>query len=123
MEKEYAHAVMQLAQKGMEPRALVANLNRVLGIRGHSGLLRKIARALKEEERHARRASEVVLSVAKEEEAKLAEAAARTYSSSAPSRVVPDDSLIGGWVLMTPSTRVDASFKKQLLEMYRQITA
>src|SRR4051812_9423133 len=113
MEKEYAYAVMRVAEKGMSEKNLLLSLKRVLASRGHVSLMPKIARALKEEVMRTGRGAESVLHVAKESEAHAAKTAAAGYIGTSPVRVVTDDSLIGGWVLTTPDTRVDASFKKQ----------
>ena len=123
MEREYAQAVMEVAKKGMKPKELFTRLEAALRARGHLQLLPKIARALGEEERRSRRRSESVLSVAKESETASAKQQAATDIGDSIVRIVTDDSLIGGWVLTTPNTRVDASFKKQLLDLYHSITA
>ena len=123
MEKEYAHALIEAAKRGAKPHELATRLGAMLRDRGHLSLLPKIARALKEEDKRVRRGSEFVLSVAKESEVSSAKAEATVHIGDTPTRVVTDDSLIGGWVLSTPNTRVDASFKKQLLNLYHSLTA
>ena len=123
MEKEYAQAMLAVAQKGLDPKDLFQRLEKTLRARGHLALLPKIALALREEEKRMRRGAESVLSVAKESDIASAKAESAAYTEGAPVRVVTDDSLIGGWTLSTPNTRVDASFKKQLLNLYQKITA
>jgi F0F1-type ATP synthase delta subunit len=53
--------------------------------------------------------------VARKEDAKQAPQAAHA-------RVIIDDSLIGGWRMVNGNTLIDASYKKQLLDMYRGAT-
>ena len=123
MEREYAHAVLAIAKKGMKPADIFTGLEKTLRTRGHLALMPKIAHALKEIDMRMRRSSESVLAVAHERDAAGAKTEAAPYSEGAITRVVTDDSLIGGWTLSTPNTRVDVSFKKQLLTLYQNITA
>ena len=122
MEKEYAHALLQVAKDGMEPKEAVLGLVSTLRAHGHMNLLPRIARALSEDGRRALRSDGAVLTVAAEAEAAAARIAAAGYIGSQPVRIATDERLIGGWVLTTPDTRVDASFKKQLVELYQAIT-
>ena len=122
MEKEYAHALLQVAKDGMKPKEAVLGLVSTLGAHGHTNLLPRIARALSEEGRRSLRSDGAVLTVAAEAEAAGARSAAAGYIGSQPVRIATDERLIGGWVLTTPDTRVDASFKKQLVELYQAIT-
>lgn len=123
MEKDYAQAVIEVAKKGMQPKDLVKNLESTLRTHGHLALLPKIAHVLKDELRRRERSFESVLAVAKESEAVSAKTEAAEHIGTNGVRIVADESLIGGWVLSTPNTRVDASFKKQLLDLYNAITA
>lgn len=123
MEREYAQAVLEVAKRGMQPKELVKNLENTLRSRGHLQLSHKIAHALREAERRMGRGSESTLTIAKESEVASAKAEAAEHIDTNAVRIVTDDSLIGGWVLATPNTRVDASFKKQLLDLYQKITA
>jgi F0F1-type ATP synthase delta subunit len=122
MEKEYAYALLQAARNGMSSKESVSGLVRTLRSHGHMNLLPRISRALSEEERRLLRSDGAVLTVAAESEADAARSAAAGYAGSHQVRIATDERLIGGWVLTTPDTRVDASFKKQLVALYQAIT-
>lgn len=118
MERAYAQAIFEVAKKGMEPRSIATRVNEILSERGHMALLPKILHALKHEGKRTARQHEVVLHVAKEAHGR----SAQKEAGATPTRVEIDPSLIGGWVLTTPDSRIDASFRKQLLDLYRKIT-
>lgn len=118
MTEAYAHAVLQVIERGMEPAEAIRRLREVLDRDGKMALLPRIARAL---ERLKDRTDDAVLLVAREEDIPSAQTAAAQYESTPVSTAV-DDTLIGGWRLEAGSTLVDASYKKHLLDMYRKLT-
>ena len=124
MEQAYAQAILRIAEKNtMTPNDIAQELKHLLASRGRLSLLPKIAAALRSALLSKERALKVQLTVAHEKDVPDAKSAAEKAVSFKEPVVVVDPSLIGGWVLTTANTRVDASFKKQLLDLYRTIVA
>ena len=126
MENAYAQALWQLVEKGMQPSKAIAALREALEKSGRVSLLPRIGRAFARLGARDERKNGLVLSVAREKDAHRAERAAKEYlkvmNTDADLRIVVDDSLIGGWRLEGREVLVDASFKKQLLDIYQRAT-
>ncbi|TSC85874.1 MAG: hypothetical protein G01um10148_782 [Parcubacteria group bacterium Gr01-1014_8] len=118
MEKSYAQALWNCVERGMEPAHAVRSLHQGLERRGRASLWPQIARAF---ERLASRESQKnrsVLIVAD----KSHEKEARKESDAEDARLVVDTGLIGGWRFENNEQLIDASFKKNLLELYQRST-
>jgi F0F1-type ATP synthase delta subunit len=128
MERMYAQALWEMAEKGMEPKKAVSALYEHLKLRGREALMPRIAKAF---ERLAARddgKNTVTLTVAHEKDAHKAKSHIRDMLkkfqvAEADVAIRLDGSLIGGWRLEGKESLVDASFKKSLLEMYNRATA
>lgn len=108
----YAQALVALVHKGMSPKDAVNKLAEMLKKTGKSRIMAQLKPALM---RLQNKESGAVVYVAHKHDAKHAPQASDT-------RVIIDDSLIGGWRMVNGNTLVDASYKKQLLDMYRGAT-
>lgn len=127
METAYAQALWQSVQRGMAPKKAVESMQEVLRAHGREALIPRIAKAFARiAEREARR-SAVVFTVARTGDERAAMRAAkepllRTGAGAGDVVVETDDSLVGGWRLEGREHLHDASWKKQLLDMYAKIT-
>lgn len=122
MEQAYAQAVLQAIERGMAPKEALTRLRDVLKRSHREKLMPKIASALKKSARAAQRRSGAELTIAREGDRESALAEVSELSGKATPAVHVDETLIGGWILTAGSTRTDASYKKQLLTLYRNIT-
>lgn len=126
MEQAYAQALWQMIEGGTEPSKAVHALRESLAAHRREALLPRIARAF---ERLARRKAgryEVTLTLAREQDEKKAkhevkEALSALGVDTHDLKTRVDDTLIGGWRLEGRETLIDASYKKQLLDMYGRI--
>lgn len=128
MEKTYAQALVRAVENGLAPEEAIRRVRELLQVKGHEKLVPKIAREMERLSQHLARRTSVVLTVAKKEDGDMAIAAAvpfleRQRIDRSQVQVAQDPSIIGGWTLNTPSARVDASFKRQLLALYHKIIA
>ena len=127
MENAYAEALWKMLQKGMKPKEAVRTLSELLTKSGRQSLLPKIGRAfVKIAEREESR-TRVILSVAREKDARRAHKEVKKLLSdmrvpSVDVTVHVDDSLIGGWRLEGRENLIDASFKKHLVSIYNRAT-
>lgn len=127
MEKAYAQALWKMVEGGMDHRKAVTALRGILEASGRIRLLPRIAKAFERiAEREAKR-TDIVLSVAHEKderkakaEAKEALAALKSAGDVLKTRV--DPTLVGGWRLEGNGILVDATYKKQLLDLYNAAT-
>lgn len=120
MEKEYAQAVFDLAQKpGADASNLVKQLVAHLKRTGREKLLPRIARELHRLDARAEAFGEL-LEVASPHEKTHAEREAKELGISAKAQV--NESLVSGWRARTGSRVIDRSGKRALLDLYRQIT-
>ncbi len=126
MQEAYAQALWQTASRGMEPKKAVRALKDRLAAEGRERLLPQIGRAyLRIAEREMRR-TRTTLSIAHGKDEARAKKAARELSGTEglpkDLDVAIDESLIGGWRLEGNGQLIDASFKKDLLEIYHRTT-
>jgi F0F1-type ATP synthase delta subunit len=127
MESSYAQALWKVIAGGMTPKKAVDSLHESLAARGRTALMPRIARAFARIAEREEGKSGVTLSVAREKDERKAKSAAKEALENlgvkpADVSVAVDDSLIGGWRLEGRETLVDASFKKQLLDLYARAT-
>lgn len=126
MEKQYAHALVEAMKRGVAPEKALTELRSLVSSRGHDALWGRIARELSRIAARER-AKEPVLTVAREADIAAARSRAEAELAgkgidTAKLHVKTDDTLIGGWELVAPGFRIDASFKKHLLDLYRTLT-
>ena len=127
MEAVYAQALWNVIAKGKNPKAAITSVRKVLLARGRAELLPKVARAFRRIAEREIRKDQIILSVARNKDAKRIP---RTFkvlfkragidTKAIVTRI--DDTLIGGWRLEGREQLIDASYKKYLLEMYNTIT-
>lgn len=121
---DYAKAFASIIQKN-ETDTLLGELDRVLTKRGHQKLRKQILSALLVEFAAKKRRHESVVSVAKTEHAtEYADninAVCKELNISEKPEVVVDESLIGGFVVHTNNYLLDKSYKRTLIELYRNI--
>ena len=127
MDKAYAQALWRILEAGTAPKEAVKTLCEVLAARGRLGLLPKIARSFKLLAARTEAKSVVVLKVAREADAKhaLKEASellkgARIKTSDV--KISIEENLIGGWRLEGRELLHDASHKRQLLDIYENVS-
>jgi F0F1-type ATP synthase delta subunit len=128
MENSYALALWEMIKKGMEPKKAVHALHEILVARGREVLFPRIAKAF---ERIAARESnrhDVTLHIAESKDEHHAKAAAKkvmthmNFGEKEISKVVIDETLIGGWKIESGEQLIDASYKKHLLSIYSAVT-
>lgn len=112
-----------MVEGGMSPSKAVHALAESLKAHGRVALLPRIARAFERLAERDARKNDLVLTVAREKDlAHAKKEAVKMLSSlgieSSDLKTQVDDSIIGGWRLEGKEHLVDASYKKQLLEIF-----
>jgi len=118
MPENYTQALINLAAK-TSPKEAADALVKNLEMRGRAKLLPRIAHALSRAAEKAAAQPEEVLVVAREKDA----AHAHKASSLPEAKVLVDPTIVGGWQARKGSTLTDASFKKQLKDLFNRVTA
>jgi len=116
----YADALRNLSLKGADEGKLASNLLAHLAQTGRMKLLPAILRDLRTKELQ-NKAVEASVEVAREADAKKALAGAKEAGIEAVTASV-NPSLLSGWRARSGGTLVDRSGKRQLIELYRNIT-
>lgn len=121
MEKQYAHALFNLAQApGAHAAEIVKKLRTHLKESGREKLLPRILRELRRIEARTKSLDEI-LEVASTHEKPQAQRAAKEYGITEHAQVNP--SLITGWRARKGSRIIDRSGKRALLDLYRRIVS
>ncbi|MDO8514850.1 MAG: F0F1 ATP synthase subunit delta [bacterium] len=128
METAYAMALWKMVAEGMDAKKAVHALIDVLAKNGRSSLTPRIARAFLRIAQRQLRKDAATLTVARDKDERYAKAAVKDVLEelgivSKDLKTQVDDTLIGGWRLEAKGTLVDASYKKQLIELYNRSTA
>ena len=128
METAYAQALWKMVEGGMTPAKAVHALRDTLKAHGREALLPRIARAFARIAEREAKKTDVVLTVAREKDERRAhkeikESLSRIGVEAKGLKTQVDDTLIGGWRLEGREHLVDASYKKQLLELFSRATA
>ncbi len=128
METSYAQALWKMIAGGMAPGKAVHALRDKLVADGRQELLPRIGKAFARIAETELKRSGAFLTVARESDARTAEKEAKEVLAklkieSKSLKTVVDDSLIGGWRLEAGDHLVDASHKKQLLDIYNKAVA
>ena len=127
---QYAEALYRAAKEHPHKEdALLSNLTETLKANGHTHFLPRIVRSLErfrtrdEKEGTIRITSSRELTE-KETQELLRKEPFKNLLDTSHKRVerVVDDSIIGGAIVSTKSQRVDGSYKRALLELYKSIT-
>lgn len=122
LERAYATALIRAIENGASPDDALSGLDRVLERRGHAKLRRRILATFSRLfARHAARERATVL-LAHEADRKRYRKEIEAKLGGMPYEVRIDESLIGGYALVTETTRTDQSYKRALLNLYRTIT-
>lgn len=124
-ETQYASLLLAMIEKGIVPEKAVANTIRLLHQHKLMALLPRIKKVLMLEVSKQKRKSEAVLVVANASDKAHAEEEAKGAMSACGHRKQPltvciDDSIIGGWVVQSYDTRIDASYKRSLRDIYQR---
>jgi F0F1-type ATP synthase delta subunit len=128
METAYAQALWKMVEGGMTPAKAVHALRDTLKAHGREALLPRISTAFARiAEREAKKTS-VVLTVAREKDERRAHRDIKGLLSqlgveAKDLKTQVDDTLIGGWRLEGREHLADASYKKQLLELFSRATS
>jgi len=119
--RAYAQALYELSKKkGIRGSALVKNLVRSLAATGRLKLLPHILRELRKMEAQ-NRSFEPIVEVAHKEDGARAVKAAKAFGIETK-RASINPTLIRGWRARKGGMLVDASGKRNLIELYRNIT-
>ncbi len=123
MENAYAAALWKIVQKGTPTEVAVRALYEKLALEGRVALLPRISKAFERLAARNSARSTVTLSVADlSQEGNISIAAAATGIDLTHAMIKEDPTLIGGWRIDAPEKLVDASYKKDLLAIYRATT-
>lgn len=127
MENQYAEALWKMIEGGEKPKEAVTKLRAYLERRGRANLLPKITHAFARIAGRRGTKKAVVLSVARQKDVSRAEREIKDIlkelgAGAKDIEVRLDGSLIGGWRLEGRERLVDASFKRDLLEIYSKVT-
>ncbi len=122
----YSEAVYTAVQNGTDIKAALERLGEILKRHGHEALYPRILQSLK-----ARFAQDMLRGTATVRLAKDADEKKYTKEIGAflesqklsASEIVVDETLIGGYVFEGGGSRVDASYKKSLLNIYKNLIA
>ena len=124
MEEHYATALWSIIQKGSTVSEATKKLSIALERRGRLALLPRVLRALSRIALRHVSTQGTFLIVGNENDTNHALKASHAHTIQGVlvnTRV--DPTLIGGWRLETPSTLIDNSYKKALLDIYRRATS
>ena len=128
MEQAYAQALWKMVEGGMTPTKAVHALQDILKTHGREALLPRIASAFARIAAREAKKTDVVLTVAREKDERRArkdikEILTRLGVEAKGLKTQIDDTLIGGWRLEGKEHLVDATYKKQLLELFSRATS
>lgn len=118
----YADALIAMVKNGTTPAHAVQALAKYLGARGKSSIVRRLGATLARKHITDERREVTVLEVARRADADAARQAAAPYHGGQTAVVREDENLVGGWRLVGQNTLVDNSYKKHLLDFYKQLT-
>lgn len=110
---------------GKDIKMILAGLQNFMNARGHESLypavLRGVVRIL--ESSDVGEATVTVASTADYKKHKVAiEAVLKEFQSEEEPKVILDDTIVGGYIAESSHQRLDASFKSQLVTLYRSLT-
>lgn len=125
---EYAEALYEVSlnKSDEEVTAVLTRFQTLLEERGHTNLLKTILRELEKIERRRSTSTETLVRVAKEEDAtRFSENITRDIHTlggeDVRTRIVIDETLIGGYEVRAKGQRIDRSHKRSLLTLYNNL--
>ena len=123
----YAQALWQLVSDGMDAKAAVHAIHDRLEREGRAILMPRVAHAFARIAEREARKTDYTLTVAREEGFAHAKKEMKALTGDLgieleDLKTQVDDTLIGGWRLEGNERLVDASYKKQLLDLYNSVT-
>jgi F0F1-type ATP synthase delta subunit len=125
--KDYTQATYEVIREGADPEKTLASLLRYLEKRGLSKLYPSILRGLGERMRRAEKSSVPRVVLARESDFKKnkehIEHLLTDITETKDHTIHIDESIIGGFILENRNKRIDHSYKKELLQAYRRLTA
>jgi F0F1-type ATP synthase delta subunit len=121
---DYSRAVMELVKDGMAVDSAIANLKRTLESRGHVRLFPKILKSLLVLQEGEQRNKNFVLILAHEDDAlkfkdEIRKALLQIGGTHYETRI--DPSITGGYIIEGGEQRIDQSYKRRLLTLYRSL--
>jgi len=125
----YATALRDLVRRGAgDEAALIENLKAMLARKGHERLYPQIVREYEKLVLSKAVEDRGVLEVVSEKDisrlkGQIEEACAALHVSPENLEVRENDRLIGGFLLRKKAIQIDASFRRKLIELYRQLVA
>lgn len=123
--QQYAQALFQVIKNDTPVEQALDGLDRVLMRRGHTKLKKRILKLLATHLARDARRNTATVHVARAADADTLaaeiDAAAAQIAPDAPRATVIDDTLIGGFAVATRTARLDRSYKRALLRLYRNI--
>ena len=127
MENQYAQALWQMVEGGMDHNKAVHALHDMLVRDGRTELMHRIGRAFARIASRQLQRKRFTLSVAHEKDQHDARKEATEVLKKLDIRpeeidTAVDETLVGGWRLEGSEHLVDASFKKHLLTLYNRAT-
>jgi F0F1-type ATP synthase delta subunit len=127
MHNAYAQALWRIIEAGTAPKVAVKTLHEALAARGRLGLLPRISRAFNLIATRAEAKNTVTLKVVRHADGKQAlKEAAELFKDigikEGDVRINVEENLIGGWRLEGQELLHDASYKRQLLDIYENVS-
>lgn len=126
LKNDYAQAARELILAGKPADAVLRGLKQTLERHGHASILRPVLSAMLRDIERATTADVIEIRVAKEHDVKTykseIEAAEKTLGGNKATHIVIDESIVGGTIAKYKDKVIDASYKKQLLTIYRALT-
>lgn len=123
--KQYATALIELLKADTSVETVLAGLDRTLARRGHAKLKRPILNIVLRTLMAGAHESGATLTVSAagdvERYREAIEAVSAALGVQPPAAAMIDETLIGGFVLSTPTQYADHSYKRSLHDLYRRI--
>lgn len=124
--KDYIKAVATLLSEGRDAERVLADLKSVLERRGHTKLYGAILKGVMQSfEAHASRDQATIVVERANDTAKheaSITAALELLGVKTEPKTLIDETIIGGFKVVTGAQSIDRSYKKQLVALYRALT-
>jgi F0F1-type ATP synthase delta subunit len=122
--RDYSTGVLELILNGMSPETALEKLRAMLSSRGHERLYPKILRELLTEASRTASRNTATVTLARKDDARALhgdiESALHTLGVTEHDIVI-DETITGGFVVEAKEKRIDRSYKKSLLTLYRSL--
>lgn len=127
MENNYAQAIVDLLEEGVDSDMLFSRLPDILKKNGHQALHTKIVKAIRALYLRRQKNTHPVVAVAKEKDlvtlkSKIEDTLHSLGATAVRLHTIIDPTLVGGYTVLYKNRAVDLSQKKTLLSVYNQIT-